>query len=350
MSTNIADIDKNFQVNEAFGREDVLMRSCRTTPFAVHGVFHDGESFRRLPREFAEGISQKIGYLSLHTAGGRVRFRTDSPFVAVHLISNALGRMAHFATTGSAGLDLYADGVYKKTFIPPLDKSSYTGIVELGERKMREILIEMPLYSRVLELEIGLLPDATLLEPTPYKHPTPAVFYGSSITQGGCASRPGTCYQAHISRRYDLDYINLGFSGNALGERAMAEYIAGLPMSIFFMDYDNNPPTPAHLQQTHEPFFLTVRQAHPDLPIIMMSRPKPESALAAHEIERLGIIRMTYENALARGDRNVYFVDGNTLTALCGNEGTVDACHPTDFGFFSTAQALCALIDREGLL
>ena len=346
----IAEIDPNFKVNEAFGRDDVLLRSCRTAPFSVHGVFHDGTCFRRMPKEVAEGISPKIASLVMHTAGGRVRFRTDSPFVAVRLVSAGLGRMPHFALTGSAGLDLYADGVYRKTFMPPLDKNSFSGIVELGERKMREILIEFPLYSRVNELEIGLLPDAALLSPTPYRHATPAVFYGSSITQGGCASRPGTCYQGFVSRHFDLDYINLGFSGNALGEQAMAEYIAGIPMSVFFMDYDNNPPTVEHLRSTHEPFFLTVRKAQPDLPVIMMSRPKPARILCDWEVERREVIRTTYENARARGDRNVYFIDGETLTALCGNEGTVDGCHPTDFGFFSTARALIALCEREGIL
>ena len=350
MENDIAQIDPNFKVNDAFGREDVLLRSCREEPFSIHGVFHDGKLFRRLPSELAESVSPSIATLSKHTAGGRVRFRTDSPFVALHLISPSLGRMPHFALTGSAGVDLYADGVYRKTIFPPMDKTSYSGIAELGERKMRDIEINFPLYSYVSDIEIGLLPDAIVEAPKPYRYATPAVFYGSSITQGGCASRPGTCYQGHISRRFDLDYINLGFSGNAKGEQAIAEYIASLPVSVFFMDYDNNPPTAQHLRDTHEPFFLTVRKAHPDIPVIMMSRPKPFSMLCGHEIERREVIRTTYENARARGDRNVYFIDGDALTALSGTEGMVDGCHPTDLGFFSEAVALIALCEREGIL
>ena len=124
METDITKIDPNFKVNEAFGREDVVLKSCLEAPFSIHGVTHDGEGFRRLPRELAESVNQSIAYLSMHTAGGRVRFRTDSPFVALHLVSPALGRMPHFALTGSAGLDLYADGVYRKTIFPPLEGTS----------------------------------------------------------------------------------------------------------------------------------------------------------------------------------------------------------------------------------
>ena len=350
MEIDIAKIDPNFKISEAFGREDVVLRSCLEAPFSIHGVTHDGEGFCRLPKKLAESVNPSIAALSRHTAGGRVRFRTDSPFVALHLVSPSLGRMSHFAATGSAGLDLYADGVYKKTVIPPPDKTSYSGIIELGERKMRDIEINFPLYSRVTDIEIGLLPDAAVEAPKPYRYATPAVFYGSSITQGGCASRPGTCYQGHISRYFDLDYINLGFSGNAKGEIALAEYIASLPVSVFFMDYDNNPPTVQHLRETHEPFFLAVRKAHPDIPVIMMSRPKPFSMLCDWEIERREVIRTTYENARSRGDKNVYFIDGETLTALSGTEGMVDGCHPTDLGFFSEARALIELCEREGIL
>jgi hypothetical protein len=89
---------------------------------------------------------------------------------------------------------------------------------------------------------------------------------------------------------------------------------------------------------------------HPDLPIVIMSRAKPKFRLLDWELGRLEIIRKTYENAVAAGDRNVYFLDGNALTAYCGNEGTVDNCHPTDLGFFSMAKAVIELIEREGIL
>lgn len=350
MEVDITKYDADFKASDAFGDREVVLTSCRKPPFSVHGLFHDGEHFRRLPKDFAESMGEGIAWFSKNSAGGRIRFRTDSPFVAIHLVGLYLYRGKHFAPTGSAGVDLYADGVFVKTYFPPLAGTSYTGIIELGEKKMRDILLELPLYSVVADVEIGLAPDAIAQAPKPYRYPTPAVFYGSSVTQGGCATRPGTCYQAFLSRHFDLDYVNLGFSGSARGEVEMGEYIADLPMSVFFLDFDYTHKTPAEFRDTHERFFLQIREKHPDLPIIIMSRAKPKAALSAEEIERLCIIKTTYANALARGDKNVYFLDGNTLMALAGTDGTVDGSHPTDLGFFSISRALIDLIEREGIL
>ena len=348
--TDIAKIDPNFNVSESFGREDVVLRNCREEPFMIHGIFWSEGKFRRMPREVAEATSP--GVLSLHhsTAGGRVRFVTDSPFIAIKAEIAAKGYMSHFAMTGSAGFDLYADNAYVKTFVPPLNYSKgYESIIPIpGERQKRTIMIDFPLYSHVSELYVGLATDATLEKAPEYRISLPAVYYGSSITQGGCASRPGTCYQAPISRYFDLDYVNLGFSGNAKGEDAMIEYLASLPMSVFFLDYDHNAPSVEHLAATHEKLFLAFRKTHPDTPVIMMTRPK--AYLTADEEGRRAVVKATYDNAIAAGDKNVYFIDGTALTALCGNEGTVDNCHPTDYGFAAMADALIKLIEREHIL
>ena len=346
---DIASVDPNFNVSESFGREDVILHNCRKEPFSIHGIFWSDGQFRRLPTKVAEATSQGLIWLHKCTAGGRVRFITDSPFVAIKAEQPVQGRMCHFAFAGSAGFDLYADGVYKKTYMPTMDNNTAViGIADLGESKKRLIMIDFPLYSPVSELYIGLAPNAVIEKAPDYRHSLPAVFYGSSITQGGCASRPGTCYQAPLSRHFDLDYINLGFSGNAKGEDSMIEYLASLPASVFFLDYDHNAPTVEHLAATHEKLFLAFRATHPETPVIMMSRPK--AILSPQEVERRAVVETTYKNALARGDRNVYFLDGAALSALCGNEGTVDGCHPTDFGFAAMAAALISLIEREHIL
>ena len=145
-----------------------------------------------------------------------------------------------------------------------------------------------------------------------------------------------------------MDYINLGFSGNAKGEDVMIDYLASLKTSLFFLDYDHNAPTVEHLAATHEKLFLAFRKTHPETPVIMMSRPK--AILVDWEQRRREVVETTYKNALARGDKNVHFLDGAALTALCGNEGTVDNCHPTDYGFASMAKAIIELIEREGII
>ena len=339
--SNIANIDKNFKIQTKINKTDIKFHNARSAPFEINGVFYEEGKFRRMPIEAARAVSPGVYSLHANTAGGRIRFKTDSPYVAISAVMANVGKMSHFALCGSAGFDLYLDGRYFRSFIPPFDISDgYESVCEVGvgEPRIREIMINFPLYSDVCELYIGLKEGAKILAPTPYRVEKPVVFYGSSITQGGCASRPGSCYQGFLSRWLDFDYINLGFSGNAKAEDEMAEYIASLDMSVFVYDYDHNAPDADHLRKTHEKMFKRIREAQPTLPIIIISMPKPY--LVPFQLERLEIIKRTYDNALANGDKNVYFIDGRTLLAHCGDEGTVDFTHPTDLGFFSMAKCI----------
>ena len=341
--SDITKIDKNFKINTNINKEDIKFYDARVSPFRVYGVFYDDGKFRRMPEKIAKTVSSGVHSLHANTAGGRVRFKTNSPYVAINAKMTCITRMDHFPLCGSAGFDLYADGVYANTFRPPYDMTEgYESLIELGSAQMREITINLPLYSDVCELYIGLADDAKIDAPTPYRVEKPVVYYGSSVTQGGCASRPGTAYQSFICRELDVDFINLGFSGNARAEEEMYNYIKTLDMSAFVMDYDYNSPSIEHLTSTHEKMFLAIREAQPNLPIVLLTAPR---AILNEEYEiRREIIRTTYKSALSRGDKNVYFIEGTTLMAICGVEGTVDNLHPTDFGFFSMAQPIIKLL------
>lgn len=335
----IQEIDKNFAVAQTVEKDDMVFCNAAEKPFRVYGVFRENGKYRRMPAETARAVSEGVYELHANTAGGRVRFRTDSPYIAIHAEMENVCKMPHFALTGSAGFDLYVGNRYTKTFVPPIDtESGYESIAEFDGTVMRDITIYFPLYSDVKELYIGVQREAALEEATPYRNEKPVVYYGSSITQGGCASRPGMSYQSILSRAHQCDYVNLGFSGNAKAEDEMIAYIKNLEMAAFVYDYDHNAPSVEHLQSTHEKMFLAVRRAQPQLPIMILSRPK--AVLSAEERERRAVIETTYRNALEAGDKNVYFLDGGKLTAFCGNEGTVDGCHPTDYGFASMAKAL----------
>ena len=337
--SDITKIDKNFKVNTNINKEDLKFYDARVTPFRIYGVFYEDGKFRRMPEEIAKTVSNGVHYLHANTAGGRVRFKTNSPYVAINTKMECITRMDHFPLCGSAGFDLYADGVYENTFRPPYDmQGGYEGLIKFDSAKMREITINLPLYSDVCELYIGLASDAEIHAPTPYRVEKPVVYYGSSVTQGGCASRPGTAYQGFISRELDANFINLGFSGNAMAEEEMYNYIKTLDMSAFVMDYDYTAPTIEHLLATHEKMFLAIREAQPNLPILLLCAPL--AVLNAEYTVRREIIRTTYNNALSKGDKNVYFIDGPTLMNICGTEGTVDTVHPTDLGFLSMAQAV----------
>lgn len=343
---DITKVDKNFVIQSKVQKEDVRFYNVDGEPFAVYGVYRDGDRYRRLPEDVARTVNEGVHTLHAHTAGGRVRFRTDSPYVAIHAETGAITRMSHFSLTGSAGFDLYVDTRYVKTFVPPYDMAEgFEGTVEFDTAEMREITIHFPLYSEVKALYIGLAETAAVETPTPYFGDKPIVYYGASVSQGGCASRPGMCYSNILSRRLHRDHVNLCFSGSALGEREIASYIKDLPMSLFVFAYDGNAPTPEYLAATHEPMFRIIREAQPMLPVIMM--PSARWTRKPIHLQRAAIVETTYKNALAAGDRNVYFLDGRDLMALCGDEGTVDGTHPTDFGFTSIANALENLIREK---
>lgn len=345
----ISDIDKNFKIKSNIKKDDIKFYDVKNSPFKVYGVFYEKGKFRRVPEKVAKKVNDGVYGLHVNTAGGRVRFVTDSTYVAINAKMLSIGKMPHFALTGSAGFDLYVreNGFerYYKSFTPPFEiKDGYESVVDFDNSDLKEITINFPLYSGVDELYIGLSEKAVLKDHIPYKKEKPIVFYGSSITQGGCASRPGSSYESVLSRRFDADYINLGFSGSARGEDEIAEYIKNLPMSVFVYDYDHNAPSTEHLRKTHERFFNIVRSANPDLPIIMMSRPK--FILTDEEKERFSIIKKTYLSAKEKGDKHVYLIDGKTLMGKAGNEGTVDDCHPNDLGFFSMAEAIKPVLEK----
>lgn len=330
-------------------REGMRLYDAKSAPLRLYGVFHDGERYRRVPKDVAEATSAGVAALAKNTAGGRVRFTTDSPYVFIKAVYGKAHVMTHMAITGIAGFDMYqyvgGKEIFDSTFRPPLPEETvggYEAVREWGTKRMRTLSINFPLYNSVDELYIGLDENA-VIEPAPdYRYEKPIVFYGSSITQGGCASRPGTCYQGFVTRHFDINHVNLGFSGNAKGEDAIAEYIAGLDMSAFVYDYDHNAPTAEHLEATHERMFLKIREKNPTLPVIMMSRPKLSKS--ADEQRRNEIIKATLEKAQARGDKNVYFIDGRELALDYDN--TVDGCHPTDYGFKCMADRLIKELEK----
>lgn len=348
--TDIAKHDTNLAVESSIQREGLCFCDAEEAPFQVYGVFKENGLFRRMPEAIASKISEGVSSHSTRSAGGRVRFVTSSPYVAIKTEYIPHKTSCHMAVTGSAGFDLYAeydDRVwYKGTFVPPYDvEDGYESVLDLGAEALRIITINFPLYSSVKKLYIGLK-EGSVLEPAPgYRIEKPVVYYGSSITQGGCASKPGSTYQSILSFRYNCDYINLGFNGSARGEAEMAEYIRSLDMSAFVMDYDYNAPTPEHLQATHSRMYEIVREAHPKLPIIILQKPRLAATLPEAGIWRSAIIRDTYLKARERGD-NVYFISGDELMALVGDNGTVDNAHPTDSGFYSMAMAISKVFDK----
>lgn len=351
--TDIGQIDKRLAVSTSFGRDDIVMHDPRQEPFTLYGVYYDYEKgvYRRMAEDIASTVNDGVKELSIHTAGGRVCFSTDADAIAISCRRPTLWRMPHMALIGSAGFDLYIRGedgklTYYGVFMPNNDSKGYESIVSFPTREKREILIHFPLYCAITELSIGLPEGASLEKWGGYKREKPIVFYGSSVTQGACANTPGTDYIGRLSRRFDTNYMNLGFSGSAKGEDTMMAYLASLDMSVFVYDYDYNAPTVEHLRKTHYKGYRTIRDAQPNLPIVICTMPNYDR-LAVEAPARRDVIAETYERALAEGDQNVYFVDGKKVyTHFNADGGSVDGSHPNAYGFWRMAEAVGAEIAK----
>ncbi|MBE7045468.1 MAG: hypothetical protein E7397_08040 [Ruminococcaceae bacterium] len=355
---DISDIDKNFRTYYSF--EGMKTYSVNQEPFRLYGLCRksDEQDFKRLPHNLAKTVNNpSIQALYQNTSGIRVRFRTDSSRIVLKCVLPQIHSSPCIPQTGSSCFDLYADGHYCSVFRPGIDlnggysdgqmgKDGFSSGYSFKEKKEREILIHFPLYNDVSEVYIALEKDATLLEAKEYKTTSPIVFYGSSITQGGCASHPGNCYPAILSRTLDFDYINLGFSAGCLAEPEMADYISGLEKSVLVYDYDHNASTLSYLEQTHEPFFQAVRAKNPHLPIIIVSAADLSFGYEMRK-KRMKVIKNTFEHAKSNGDKNVYFVDGTKIYETVGIDFcTVDHTHPNDLGFYCMAQAIGPMIEK----
>lgn len=339
---DISEIDKNFKPARLDNLQ-INYFNALEKPFELSGFpwVKAGEVPYRLPSHFTESqINKGALMLAPHMSGGAIRFCTNSSYITLRTILSNAYDMSHMTRTGSAGFDLYCRNDKDEWTFVGIAKASKEHIPgekimerKIGsnfpDKKMREFILYLPLYGGFKSLEIGLEPNSKIQAPRPWKVSKPILFYGSSITQGACASKPSNNYTTMLCRAVDAPQINLGFSGSGKGEIALAEEIAKLGLSVFVMDYDANAPDAKHLKATHEKFFKAVRSKNPKLPVIMMSM------CSRIDAERTAIVRKTYENAVKSGDKYVWFIDGAELfggldKGLC----TVDNAHPNDLGFY----------------
>ncbi len=286
--------------------------------------------------------------------------RLEEPFVQP---------FSHMTIAGQFGVTLYGNDEYIGTLMPSYEQLIKADPANSGNNKivfdgimnsymkngtLYQTELFMPLYSNVYHMYIGLKKGSVRKAPKAYRHENPVLFYGSSITQGGCASKPGDDYIGRLSRMLDTDFINLGFSGGARGEQVMAEYLAEQTPSVFVLDYDHNAPTAEHLANTHFALYETVRKVHPYTPIIMMTMPN----FAGYENrewhkKRRDVIMDSYARTQEFGDTNVYLVDcyGCFGTLKKGECGTVDGAHPDSLGFLRMAECvypvLKSILDGE---
>lgn len=314
--------------------------------------------FGRLPQELNGCIRQAVWDLGRNSAGIAVRFRTNSKCIGARwtLLNNF--NMAHMAGTGIRGLDLYTyvggEWMYAGT-AQPNGKESANVFRRGMDGAYRDYLLYFPLYDGVTKLEIGVDSNAVITAPQmssllPDKT-APIVFYGTSVTQGGCATRPGMAYPAIVGRKLDRETINLGFSGNGRMDRLLAHHISGIKASAYVIDCLANC-TADIVRDSTEYFIKTIAGANPQTPVYLVSNycypyQYLDAAFRKDLEEENRLWHAIYLKLKKEGHKNLRYIDlyakGNMKHSPAGpdHEGTVDGTHLTDLGFLRLAEVFC---------
>lgn len=304
--------------------------------------------FDRFPAKAEKSVRKDVWNLSRHSAGMLARFETSAKTIHIRykLLSPSLA-MNHMPATGVSGVDLYArdaDGSDRWLSVTRPSAQQVTAVLAddidpTPDGKARLYTIYLPLYNGVDSLEIGV-PEGAKLTPVAPRSEKPIVFYGTSIMQGGCASRPGMAIPAIVGRKLNRPTINLGFSGNGKMEPEVGSLLAELDAAVFIIDcVPNN--SPAEVAEKTGPLVKQLRAAHAETPILLVEgRPFANSAFRAstraRHKESSENLRKVFDAAVASGDKKIHYLAGDVLIGLDG-EATVDGSHPTDLGMLRYA-------------
>ncbi len=303
----------------------------------------NGGEFWRLPSRLEKTFPAAVWNLAQSPSGARIRFRTDSAAVAVRLEYPSAPNMRNMHAFGQTGVDLYLDGRYKGTAIADAEARPgkvYEQVWNAGSAgRMRECTLYLSLYKPVKVIAVGVEKDAKVEKARPYALPKPVVFYGTSITQGGCASRAGMSYQAILERTLNIDFVNLGFSGNGKGEPEVARAVAEIDAACFVLDFAQNNRVVESLEKVYAPFMETLRARHPDTPIVAITPIYSTGSGGAAEAMRAHI-RKVVSARIAAGDLRLQLVEGTDLLGPARGDGLVDGTHPNDLGFRWMAEGL----------
>ena len=324
--------------------------------FPLYGKAHQepGPRYGRLPERLHGAMRDVMWDLGCDAAGLYIRFRTDAPEIHAKW-TNTGYHMPHMADCGVGGLDLYARIGGEWRFVGSgFDWGSVSTEHErrlVGNMKpeMREYMLYLSLYDKVKSLELGV-PEGYCLEQPVLDSPradAPVVMYGTSILQGGCASRPGMAHTNILSRRLDRTVINLGFSGNAKLDLEIAHLMAGVEHpAVFVLDYVPNSPEDL-IREKGETFFRILRDRHPDVPVIFVEDPffahgVVDQAVAEEVRLRNEAQKELYQLLLSKGERNLSYIPAQGMTT---SEDFVDGIHLTDLGMVHYAQHVAPYLE-----
>ncbi|MDA9627593.1 SGNH/GDSL hydrolase family protein [Flavobacteriaceae bacterium] len=361
----------------SFSQENKITQEKEITYFGRDHFIIEGTSisdslkespYDRLPISYKDKVREPVWDLSKASAGITVRFHSNSTSISLKWTILNDFDMPHMASTGIKGIDLYTkynnkwryvtsagalvgQKKYQNNEVASDSINEYELITNISS-EFREYKLFLPLYDGVTKLEIGIDSDAQIKKATPNTK-KPIVFYGTSITQGGCASRPGMAHTNIISRKLDVDCINFGFSGNGRMETPIIELISEIKASVYVIECLQN----MNIKQVKErvlPLVKIIRKKQPSTPIIFVENMMYKTAFLDKTIETELIqenlaLKNEYDKILKNGFQNIFYIEDMKADGM-DNEGTVDGVHLTDLGFLRYANYIIENFKKYNLI
>ena len=335
-------------------RGQLVYHDASAFPLLGKATQNSATRYERLPDSLRNISRKPLWALGQNSAGLALRFRSNSTTIAAKWEVLLDRNMNHMTPTGIKGLDLYCLQDGKWVFVNsgrPSSKVNEATIISYMKPVEREYMLYLPLYDGVTSLSIGVDSLAEISGPEvqlPVRE-KPVVFYGTSILQGGCASRPGMAHTNIISRWLNRECVNLGFSGNALPDLEIAEVVAGVDASVYVLDFVPN----ANVQQMKEradKFYTIIRSRHPDTPVIFLEDPifthtRFDQRIAEEVAQKNETVNAIFQSLKKRGEKNIYMISSKDMLGHDG-EATVDGVHFTDLGMMRYAELVCPVIKK----
>ncbi|MFA6662387.1 MAG: SGNH/GDSL hydrolase family protein [Bacilli bacterium] len=332
---DIKKIDKNMQ--------DSKSNIHSTKYISLNNNFLEGRAF---PNGFCRlsqdaNISAAVTLLSKCPAGMSISFKTDSQFIKIKASLAGGAYMSHMTSVATIGFDIYLKEDNKYTFLnctKVMSKDYDVVLLTNLDKKMREFKLYFPLYQQLNEAYVGIDEKSSFaFEKVKGKA---IVAYGTSITQGGCASRPGMAYTSIIARETGYNVINLGFSGSCKLEENMAKELNKIDYELLILELEANSPSLEYMKNKLTTFLSILNKK---TPIILISHFFDSMSLVKAS---LNTERLDYET-LQKQIPGVQFISGTSL--LDDSEGTVDGVHLSDLGFNIVAHKLVKEINKYDL-
>ena len=313
--------------------------------------------YDRLPSGVTTNVNGGVRSMKHHSSGMLFRFATDSKTLKFRWKTyNEWLEMDHMPSTGVSGIDVYrfdarqGRWVYVKT--GRIWDAKKGGSLDIGWTPGTPCLVNLPLYNGIRTFTLGIDAKATVSALPPRKSGVnkPVVFYGTSITHGGCCSRPGLAFVNWVGRDLDVPVVGLGFSGSGVMEYEMSEHLARIDASCYVLDClwnmrsDATKQNERAVERNYEKFIRNLRAKRPDVPIVMAEQC---DVFMGGPNDKDVYMKSLYGKLVAEGWKNLVYLPKDEMYTGDG-EGTVDGVHPNDLGMQSMKNAFAKAV-REAL-